>query len=202
MKITAYLIGLIWACLAVPVDAEQDPLTLVETTTHHIIARIKQEGAENLEADPKRASALIEEYVLPHFDFNRMSQWVIGKYWREATPEQRARFTAEFRSLLVRTYAVALTKYSDQTIEFHPVNAADQSQVTVKTEIIATTGPPVPMEYRMYRRKGEWKVFDVTIDGVSLVSTYRSSFAAEIRRSGLDKLIEDLASRNLDGSTG
>lgn len=202
MKTIVYLLALLWSCLAAPVGANQDPLTLVESATDKIIARIKEEGAANLEADPKRASALIEEYVLPYFDFNRMSQWVIGKHWKEATPEQRARFTREFRSLLVRTYAVALTKYSDQTIQYHPVNTANESQVTVKTEIIATSGPPVPMEYRMYLRKGEWKVWDVTIDGVSLVSTYRSSFAAEIRRFGLDKLIEDLASRNDAGTTG
>jgi phospholipid transport system substrate-binding protein len=182
-----------WAAHAV-----QDPLQLVESTTDRVLAKL---GAEGETPEPLAASRLIEDLVAPHFDMVRMSKWVIGKHWRNASAEQRQRFIAEFRALLIRTYAVALAKYTEQTILYHPARFdGDGTQVTIKTEIIMPAGPPIPMDYRMYLRDGQWKVFDVAIEGISLVSTYRSSFAAEIRRSGLDKLIEDLALRNQRGS--
>jgi phospholipid transport system substrate-binding protein len=140
---------------------------------------------------------LVDKIVLPHFDFYKMSSRVLGKYWRRASDEQKEKFTKEFRILLVRTYAKALVDNMDQTIDYMPVHAPENAEdVTVKTEIPQQGSFPLPIDYSMYLTNGEWKVYDVEIDGISLVINYRTTFANEIRQAGLDKLIAKLSSRN------
>jgi phospholipid transport system substrate-binding protein len=126
-----------------------------------------------------------------------MSSWVLGKYWRTATPAQRDRFTQEFRTLLVRTYAKSLSEYTDNKITYLPMRGSpQQSEVKVRTEVEQPGGFPIPIDYDLYRKGDDWKVYDVTIDGVSLVTNYRTTFANQIREDGLDKLIATLADRN------
>jgi phospholipid transport system substrate-binding protein len=131
-----------------------------------------------------------------------MSIWVLGKNWRKADGAQQKQFTNEFRTLLVRTYAKALLEYTDQKMRYLPLHAAEGAKrVTVKTEIEQAGGPSIPLHYSIYLNKeGAWKVYDIKVDGVSLVSNYRSSFATEVRNGGIPKLLEKLAKMNEDAS--
>lgn len=169
---------------------------LVETTANKVLTRVRAER-EALRADPKRLHTLVDELLVEHFDFSRTSQWVLGKYWREASPSQREKFTEEFKKLLIRTYASALVEYADNKIRYFPAQqGSDSKTATVKTEVDKPGSSPVPINYRMINKNNAWKVYDVSVDGVSLVSTYRASFAAQIRKSGLDSLIADLVKKN------
>jgi phospholipid transport system substrate-binding protein len=138
---------------------------------------------------------MAEEKVLPHFDFVRMSQWVLGLNWRKATPEQRGRFVAQFRDLLVRTYSTALLNYTDQQIIYRPLTLQPaDADVLVKTEVKQSGGAPnIPINYSFYKNKdGAWKVYDVTIDGVSLVTNYRSVYASKVKDQGMDGLLASM----------
>ncbi len=191
---------MVWSCLLFPLVVTavtpQDAQDLAKTTADKVIARVKVEKAA-LRANPLRLNALVDELVIPHFDFERMSQWVLGKHWPGASVAQRSKFVVEFRQLLVRTYAKSLLEYSDWEIHYLPVLAGgDGKSVTVKTEVQRPGGDAIPMSYRMHTKDDGWKVYDVTVDGVSIVSTYRSSFSSEIRKGGLDALIQRLVEKN------
>lgn len=169
---------------------------LVEDTSDRMISAIESEH-DTLKENPERLYALVEKIVLPHFDFERMSGRVLGKYWRSASTAQKTKFTQEFRTLLIRTYATAMAEYSGQKIIYLPLkDTADATEVTVRTEIEQPGGPSIPISYNLYQKNGNWKVQDVIIDNTSLVANYRSSFASEISRGGLDALISKLAERN------
>ncbi len=176
--------------------AIQEPQVLVKETTDKITSVLRAEQ-DKIKADPNRLLDIVDTIVAPHFDFERMSSWVLGKYWRKAKPEEKARFSQEFRTLLVRTYAKALNDNYDKQIDMLPSRKRkDGKQVTVRTEIQQSGGFPIPISYKMHIKDGVWKVFDVSVDGISLVANYRSSFAKEIRKDGLEKLIARLADRN------
>lgn len=184
--------------LVIPVAvAATDPLSLVQDTSDQMLTAIKAERAA-IDKDKGRLFALVEEIVLPHFDFNRMAKMVLGKYWRRASDEQRRQFVEEFRFLLVRTYAASMIEYTNQKIDYLPYRAGpDADEATVQTEVEQDGGFPVPIDYKLFRENGEWKVYEVVIDGVGLVINYRSSFATEIRgKQGLDGLILKLKTRN------
>lgn len=184
--------------VSAPANALSDPAEVVETTTREVLDRVA-EDREHLQNDPEALFALVDEIILPNFDFRRMSRWVLGKYWRDATPDQQTQFVEEFKNLLVRTYANALFNYTGDEIDVQPVTAAaDAKTVTVKTELVRGGSGSIPINYRMHVNDGRWKVFDVQVDGVSLVSTYRSSFAAEIRRGGIGGLIDTLLAKNAE----
>jgi len=169
---------------------------LVEQTANQMLNKLRAER-KVIDEHPGRIYELVNEIVLPHFDFERMSTWVLGKYWRRATPEQRKAFIEQFRTLLVRTYAKSLSSYTDNKLTYLPFRGGpSQTDVTVRTEVDQPGGFPIPIDYSLYLKGGEWKVYDVTIDGVSLVTNYRTTFANQIRQDGLDKLIASLASRN------
>ena len=169
---------------------------LVQTTADKVIARVKDDR-DALRQDPERLHHLVDELIIPHFDFQRMSRWVLGKYWRKASKQQQSKFVDEFRSLLVRTYATALLEYSDQTIKYLPVHAKSGARsVTIKTVVEQSSSSKIPINYRMYPGQQGWKVFDVAIDGVSLISTYRNTFAATIKKDGIDGLIASLVKKN------
>jgi phospholipid transport system substrate-binding protein len=170
---------------------------LVKQTSEHLMQTLKIQRNE-LEEHPERIYPLVKDIVLPHFDFWRMAQLALGKYWRQATVEQRQRFADEFRALLVRTYSIALLKYSHEKIHYLPVHGpAEADNTVVQLEALqANGGPSVPMSLRLYNKNGVWKVFDVKIDGVSLVTNYRANFAGEVRSGGLNQLIEKLAKKN------
>ena len=195
-----WLLGGLLLCLtlgiSVAAQAIEEPQQLVQTTSDQVLARLKKEH-DKLQKNPDQIYPLVEDLVLPHFDFTKMSQWVLGVNWRSASDDQKARFTEQFRTLLVRTYAKALLEYTDQKINYLPFHAeGDAKSVVVRTEIVQPGGQNIPVYYSMYRKGDEWKVYDISIDGASLVTTYRTSFAEDIRQSGLDKLIVRLVEMN------
>jgi len=198
MKKTAiFLISLL--ILGTPaVRAAVTPEQLVQQTTNQILETIKAHR-EVYAKDHDKLYQLAEEKVLPYFDFVRMSQWVLGRNWRTASEEQRTRFVTLFRDLLVRTYSTALLQYTDQKIIFLPVSAAPGStQMLVRTEVQQSGGAPdIPIYYSFYKnRSGDWRVYDVSIDGVSLVTNYRSVYAEKIRREGMNALLDSLSARD------
>ena len=176
--------------------APQNPEEIVAQTSGQVLDALKGEG-EGFKEDEQKLYSLVEEVVLPHFDFRQMSRRVLGPHWRDATQTQRSRFIAEFKTLLVRTYSNALLEYTDATVKIQPVRAEEGARtVIVRTQVEAQGAPSLAINYSMYRAGEAWKVYDVTVEGVSLVITYRSSFSQEIKRNGLDQLIEQLISRN------
>ncbi|MFO1372161.1 MAG: ABC transporter substrate-binding protein [Candidatus Competibacteraceae bacterium] len=181
--------GALWAAVKPPHDIVQD-------TSAQMLDALRK-NRETLTRDSSRIYELVNQIVLPNFDFELMSRWVLGRAWQQATPEQRRYFTEEFRTLLVRTYAKALLEYSDEDIRVLPVPAtANSDEVTVRTEVHPRTGQPIQINYSMHRSNEAWKVYDVTVDGVSLVTNYRGTFASQIRNGGLDTVIADLRQRN------
>lgn len=177
--------------------ATPDAEAVVRSTANNVIEKLAEER-ENLKQHPDLLYKLIHELVVPHFDFPIMSRWVLGKAWNATAKEKRDRFIEQFQTLLVRTYAKALMEYSDEKITFLPAeNDPNSNLVVVKTQVIGKgSANPIPINYRMHISGGEWKVIDISVDGVSLIGTYRGSFAAEIRKSGIDSLIEKLSERN------
>lgn len=177
-------------------NIDHPALKLVRDTTVLIKKRIKEDD-ELIKANQEHMYDLVNELVLPHFDFEKMSAWVLGKNWRDANKEQKKRFTEEFSRLLVRTYSRAIYDNIDQTINFLPIRGTPaDDKVTIRTEIPQEAGFPIPIDYKMYKKDSDWKVYDVVIDAISLVSNYRSSFNQEIKKSGIDSLIASLADRN------
>jgi phospholipid transport system substrate-binding protein len=180
---------------------EQSPEELVRQTTDRMLVLLTRNRA-TIEADRSTLYGFVDEVVLPHFDFNRMAQWVLGKYWRTASKEQRERFVEQFRNLLVRTYGTLLLDYSGQTIDYLPARAgSDGDTVNIRTQINDKDGTKVQVDYALYRRGAGWKVYDVRVNGISLVSNYRNTFGSKVRQDGIDSLIEDLAQRNKQAST-
>lgn len=177
------------------------PDMLIKNTAQDVISIIKQDK-DIQSGNQKKVLALVDAKVLPNFDFNRMTQLAAGKYWRQATAEQKTALVAEFRNMLVRTYTKAFTMYRDQTIDVKPLKlAASDVETTVKTQIIKTGGQPTSVNYQMKLASDGWKVFDVEIEGVSMVTSYRSTFATEIEQpgnvpQGIDALIKKLADMN------
>ena len=169
---------------------------LVVNVSNQVIQALKKDPGL-AQRDPNAIYKLLNRTVAPHFDFQATAESVLGPAWRKANPEQRQRFIEEFRTHLVQFYAVSLAKYKDQKIVYKPLRAsAADNEVVVQTEVQQQDGPPIPIDYRMHRAGGEWKVYDVTVDGVSMVASNRSSFAEEIRQGGIDKLIDQFAARN------
>ena len=199
MKYLALFISLTFSNLS-PVMADTPPSakSLVQKTTLQVTSRIRTDRAL-IDKNPQHLQSLITELMLPHIDFQRMSKWVLGKHWRRANEEQREQFVNEFRQLILRTYSTALLEFSDQEVNILPVRAdADAHNVTVRTEIRRLQGPTIPIAYDLYLNQDQqWKVYDVSIDGISLITNYRSSFSTQIRRGGgINALLTQLHTRN------
>ena len=175
----------------------REPEDVVITTVDNVIARVNAER-ELLEAQPEKIYEVINELIIPNFDFLNMSKWVLGRYWGKASEEQRNVFADEFKTLLVRTYAKALLGFSDEKINYLETKTGSRPNIVlVKTEIKSNTNPkPTPVNYTMHISDGDWKVVNVAFEGVSLVETYRKSFASEIRNNGLASLIQKLTDKN------
>lgn len=172
------------------------PDVLVRNTAQEVLDLVKRD--KDLRAgNHKKLLALVEAKVLPHFDFVRMTRLTAGRNWRNATPEQQKQLVDEFRTLMVRTYTVAFSRYSDQTVEVEPPRMQPgDDEVTVKTLIVKPGAPSVSVDYEMKKTDQGWKVFDLTVEGASLIATYRNTFSEEIQRSGIDGLIKSLADKN------
>jgi len=188
-------------CLVSVAQAEiVAPDVLIRNTAQDVINVVKQD-ADIKAGNQKKILALVDAKVLPHFDFTRMTQLAMGKFWRQASNEQKQALVTEFRSMLVRTYAKAFTLYRDQTVEVLPLKmAADDTEAKVKSHIIKAGGQQTSVDYQMKKNANGWKVFDVSIEGVSMVTSYRGTFASQIGQSGIDALIKTLADMNASAS--
>jgi phospholipid transport system substrate-binding protein len=177
------------------------PDVLIERTVQEVIAIIKQD--KDIQAgDQKKILALVEAKVLPHFDFERMTQLAVGKYWRTATPEQKRVLVTEFRNMLVRTYTKVFTVYRDQTVEVKPLKMGPDvtDEATVKTVINKPGAQPVLVDYEMKKSDAGWRAFDISIEGVSMVMSYRGTFATQIQQGGIDGLIKTLSEKNINAA--
>lgn len=175
---------------------DASPGTLVERLTNEVLTAIRQDR-DLQRGDRAKALALAEEKVLPYIDFRRMTALAIGRSWRQATPEQKDALVAEFRSLLIRTYANALGAYRGQTMVPEPVSVAPgDTEVTVRNRYLSPGRPPVKVNYEMHRTPEGWKAYDISVEGISLVATYRSTFDEAIRDAGIDGLISRMRSMN------
>jgi phospholipid transport system substrate-binding protein len=183
---------------AVPSAHAQEvrPDALLKGVSEEVIAEIRKDKAIQA-GNASKVTALVEAKVVPHFDFRRITQTAVGRGWRSATPEQQDRLTEEFTTLLVRTYSGALASYRDQVIEFRPLRAsAADTDVTVKSVVRQAGAAPVTIEYDVSKSGAQWKVYDVRIEGISLIATYRTAFAEEVANRGVDGLIALLARKN------
>lgn len=183
------------------VFAMESPDELVKRTAEDVLAIVKTD--KDIQAgNQDKLFALAEEKILPNFNFDRVSRLVLGKNWTKATPEQKTAFQAEFRTLLLRTYATALSKYKNQVIEYKPMRMTDSTNsASVKTQIFQQGGQPIAVDYTLAKEKDAWKVYDIVIEGVSLVTNYRGQFSQEVRQNGLDSLIKKLADKNTAAKT-
>ena len=172
------------------------PDEIIRKTADDVISALKSDDAIH-SGNKQKLYQLAEEKILPSFDFERISRLVLGKAWRKATDLQKKQFKIEFRSLLLRTYSIALSKYKDQGIEIKPIRMKPVDEiVTVKTEIVQDGAQPIKVNYALAKDGDSWLVFDIVIEGVSLVTNYRSQFSSEIRKGGMDSLNKKLAKKN------
>ena len=176
--------------------AQESPDALVKRTTEEILTIIKNDK-EVASGNQAKVVALAEEKVLPHFDFERMTRLAVGRNWAQASDAQKQALIKEFRTLLVRTYSSSLSQYRNQTIDVKPTKiAAADKEATVRTAVVQQGGPPIPIDYSMEKVDSGWKVYDVVIDGASLVTTYRGTFNDQIQKGGVDGLVKTLQDRN------
>ncbi len=196
LKIIAGLLCVIGVAQAEMVAPDE----LIKATAQDVLAIVKQD--KDIQAgNQKKILELVDAKVLPHFDFTRMTQLAVGKYWRTATNEQKQALVTEFRNMLVRTYTKAFTVYRDQTIEVKPFKmAADATEVIVKTAINKPGAPQIPVDYEMRKTANGWKAFDVSIEGVSMVTSYRGTFDTQIQQNGIDGLIKTLSDKNANAA--
>jgi phospholipid transport system substrate-binding protein len=172
------------------------PDVLIRTTVDEVLAIVKSDN-DIKAGNQQKILEMVESKVLPHFDFVHMTRLSVGKSWRAATPEQKQALVKEYRDILVRTYTKAFTVYRDQTVDVKPLKmAADATEVTIKTSINKPGAAPIPVNYEMEKGADTWKVFDLTIEGVSLVTSYRGTFNSEIQEKGIDGLIKTLSDKN------
>jgi phospholipid transport system substrate-binding protein len=174
----------------------ESPVVVLERTSQQVIKILRDEH-DLLVKEPERVYKIVDDYILPLIDEVTMAKLAMGKNWKKASKEQKKAFVGEFKNLLVRTYSKSLVEFKDQDIKYFPVKLADGvKKVSVKAEIIQPGGPSIPVAYRMRIKNNEWKVYDIKIDGISLVTSYRGTFTQEIRKSGIDGLLQYLRDKN------
>jgi phospholipid transport system substrate-binding protein len=197
-RVTRMLLALALSAAAMGARADvQAPDQLIRDTAAEVIATVRADK-DLRNGDQKKLLALVEAKILPHFDFEKMTRLAVGRPWRTATAEQRQALVTEFRTLLVRTYTAAFSRYEDQTVQVKaPIKSADSDEeVTVNTSIVKPGSPPIAVNYEMEKKPDGWKVFDLTIEGASLIESYRGTFQEEVQKSGIDGLIKYLADKN------
>ena len=193
-----YLIKLLFLAVFFSLNsiADLSPEDLVKKTAEDVLFAIKTDQ-EIQKGNKEKIYQLAEEKILPNFDFEKVARLVLGRAWRSASDDQKKGFIIEFRTLLLKTYAVALSKYKNQKIEFKPTRMSDTDEIViVKSEIIQNGAQPIRVNYALSKRTGKWLVFDIVIEGVSLVTNYRSQFSSVIKKNGMDTLIKRLAKKN------
>jgi len=195
-RITLAAVFAMAAATSSAATADIAPDALARSVTDEVLAVVRADR-DIASGHPQKVAQLVETKVLPHFNFSRMTQLAVGRNWRQATPAQQTVLIDEFRTLLVRTYTTAFTQYRNQTVDYKPVRmAATDTDVVVKSLITQPAGQPIAIDYSMEKGPSGWKVYDVKIEGVSLVENYRHTFNSEIQRGGIDGLINTLAQKN------
>ena len=169
---------------------------MIRKVTDDVLTIVRQDK-DIQSGNTRKAIELVEVKVLPHFNFQRMTALAMGRDWNKASPEQKTRLSEEFKTLLVRTYSNALTSYRDQTLRYKPFKMQPgETDVVIKTEIVQPGAKPIQLDYSLEKQGNDWKVYDVIVAGVSLVSNYRDTFNQEVRANGVDSLIQMLANKN------
>lgn len=175
---------------------EDSPDAMIKKVTDDVLTIVRQDK-DIQSGNTKKAIELVELKVLPNFNFQRMTSLALGRDWNKATPEQKKRLADEFKTLLVRTYSNALTGYKEQTIRYKPTKMqSGETDVLVRTEVVQPGSKPIQLDYSMEKQADGWKVYDVIVAGVSLVTNYRDTFAQEVRANGIDGLVQMIASKN------
>jgi phospholipid transport system substrate-binding protein len=196
-KFFAGVLGMLLMGMSISTRAEiMDPDVLIKNTVRDVLVIVKQD--KDIQAgDQKKLLELVDAKVLPHFDFERMTRLAVGKAWRSATPEQKQTLITEFRNLLVRTYTSAFTRYRDQAVEIKPFKMpAGADEVTIRTLIVKPGAQPIAVDYDMEKTAAGWKAFDLSVEGASLVTTYRGTFNEQIQQGGIAGLIKTLVEKN------
>jgi phospholipid transport system substrate-binding protein len=178
------------------------PEQLVQKITDEVLAAIKSDK-QLAAGDKQKALKLAEEKVLPYIDFEQATRLAVGRAWSQASPEQKQKLVSEFRNMLVRTYSNAIQAYQGQTLKVLPSRGKqDPEDTTVRTQFIRAGGQPLPIEFHMRQTDKGWKVYDIVVEGVSLVMTYRSEFDAVVKQEGIDGLLKRLAQKNTPAAVG
>jgi len=197
-EITMKLYRAILLLLFFPVVAQatiEAPLELIRTTTEYVLAKLEMDP--EIRTNPESLFVLVEESIAPNIDFTQLSRLAIGKHWRVASTDQQQRFTLEFRQLLIRTYSTTLAEYSGLGITYRGLNTkTGGKRAAIRVTVEQPGGPPIDIDYSLYQATTGWKIYDMKVEGISLVVSYRSSFSREIRANGMDGLIEHLAALN------
>ncbi|MCK9379764.1 MAG: ABC transporter substrate-binding protein [Sulfuritalea sp.] len=199
-SLLVFFSGLLIATTAMAQEVAPD--VLVKNVTNEVLDIVRKDK-DIQSGNTKKAIELVETKLLGHFNFTRMTQLALARDWRQASAAQQKILTDEFHSLLVRTYSKALTEYKNQTIVFKPFTLkAGETDVRVRTEIKqAGAGKNIDLDYYLEKSGPAWKVYDIEVGGISLVTTYRDSFATEVRNSGIDGLIKSLQAKNKSGES-
>jgi phospholipid transport system substrate-binding protein len=193
--------SMVLACAAVQAQDIKTPEVLIKEVSTDVLEAVKAD--KTIQAgDVNKVIALVDAKVMPYVNFRRMTSSAVGRFWRQATPEQQTRLQEEFKTLLVRTYSGALAQVKDQTVQLKPMRAApEDKEVVVRTEVKGK-GDPLQLDYRLEKSDTGWKIYDVNVLGVWLVENYKNSFAQEIGASGIDGLIAKMAERNKAAAAG
>ena len=202
-RITAWLsvAALSLGCAYAQAQATKAPDALIKEVSTDVLDSVRNDKSIK-DGDVQKVVALVDAKVMPHVNFQRMTSSAVGKYWRQATPEQQKKLQDEFKVLLVRTYSGALAQVRDQTVQLKPMRASpEDKEVVVRTEIRGR-GDPIQLDYRLEQVAGGWKIYDVNVLGIWLVENYRNTFAQEIGANGIDGLIAKLAERNAKAAAG
>ena len=194
-SLLSVLLGLFFAASGALAN-EEAPDAMIRKVTDDVLNIVRQDK-DIRSGNTKKAIELVEAKVLPNFNFQRMTALAMGRDWKKASGEQQAKLSEEFKTLLVRTYSNALTGYKDQTIRYKPAKLqSGDTEVMVRTEIVQPGNKPIPLDYSLEKQPEGWKVYDVVVAGVSLVTNYRDTFNQEVRANGVDGLIDMLAKKN------
>lgn len=179
-----------------PAAAQEKPDVLVKRISQDVIETAKAD--KDIQAGNRnKVIGLVEEKIMPHVDFMKTTSAAAGRFWRQATPAQREKLAAEFKTLLIYTYSGAISQIKNETVQFKPMRAQDtDTEVEVRSQVNMTRGEPLTLNYRLYKTADGWKIYDINVMGAWLVETYKGTFASEINRSGIDGLIAKLAERN------
>ena len=202
MKSLFSLLLAVLMCCAPAFAQEDSPDALIKKVTDDVLTIVRQDK-DIQSGNTKKAIELVEAKVLPHFNFLHMTALAVGRDWNKATPEQKKQLAEEFKTLLVRTYSNALTGYKDQTIRYKPTKMqSGDTDVLVRTEIVQSGNKPIALDYSAEKLPEGWKVYDVIVAGVSLVTNYRDTFTQEVRANGIDGLLQMLVTKNKQNEAG